>query len=185
MNRCVSGPAIDEIATIAPPPLAGDRSARVLDAEERAGEVRVERGLPGRQLGGEHGAERAGARREHRDVQPADRLARDGNRVAHGGLVGDVARDGAHLDTARRLGTQRLRRAGELPLGAPGDRDRAAVAHEPLRGREADAAAAAGDERGHPCERQSRSRAHLIASALGGDATPAGRFSGAEVKKHS
>ena len=34
-------------------------------------------------------------------------------------------------------------------------------------------------------ERRERVFGHLMASAFGGEATPAGRFSGADVKKHS
>ncbi len=137
------------------------------------------------QVSGQHRAEGARARGEHRDVQPTDCFHRGRNRSAHRGLVGDVARDGAHVHTSRRVGTQRVGAARELRLGASGDRDRAAVAHEPLRRREADATAAAGDECRHPCQGQSAFGVHLIANAFGGDATPAGRFNGADEKKHS
>ena len=51
--------------------------------------------------------------------------------------------------------------------------------------READAAAAAGDERRLSAKGQRVVAGHLIANAFGGEATPAGRFNGADVKKHS
>ena len=46
MRRWVEWPAIDDIAMIEPPPLARHRGRRVLDAQERADDVEVERRLP-------------------------------------------------------------------------------------------------------------------------------------------
>ena len=61
----------------------------------------------------------------------------------------------------------------------------ASVAHEPARACETDAAAAAGDERRLSAQGERVVAGHLIANAFGGEATPAGRFNGADVKKHS
>ena len=81
------------------------------------------------------------ARARHHDVELPRGLARRLDRSARGRFVGDVGHDEAGV--AAELADRFL----EALLGAPADRDLGAVGREPPGGAEADAAAAARDQR--------------------------------------
>ena len=113
------------------------RGARVLDAEERAGEVRVHARLPLLERHHRQRPARAGARRQHRKVQPAERARRD--------------LDGAHdvvfrCDVALRVGgalTQLGRRCLDDRLAAARQRHVCPVGMQRSRARQPDPRAAA------------------------------------------
>ena len=152
MNGCVSGAAIDEMATIGAATRAGDRRAGVLDREERAGEVRGDHEVPGLDRHGDDRSERprAGRRRRRCGARPAPRW-----RTATAARTSS-SRATSHSATdrgARRRPSSSATAASSALLAATGERHRRAIAEASDRARQPDAAAAAGDERGLTGER--------------------------------
>ena len=151
MNGWVSGPAIDdrpdEGAAAGARPW---RRAACFEREEGAREVDVHHAVPLRHRHGDHRADRAGAGRRHAVLEAAGDRRRGLHGVGDVVLVGDVARDAAHLRAVGRLGPQLGDRRVEALLAPAGERDRRAVAQQVAGGGQPDAAPAAGDQR-RPC----------------------------------
>ena len=103
MYLCVDTPAIDDMPMIDPPSAACHHRRRVLDREERAGDVEIDRGAERLDVGQHDRPEvqrAARAREEH--VEPAGRLGRGRDGARDVVFLRDVGDGVADLDARGR-----------------------------------------------------------------------------------
>ena len=146
--------AVDDTATIDPPPGVGHVPTGVLDHQERGGDV--EGHHVGELLGlvVEHRGHTAPAGDRHGHVELAGGFGGQRHRGLHLGAVGGVA--GGPADRASGGGGQRSQIVGgllEMTGVVAGDHHMGTVGHQQPSGGPTDAARPAGDQGGHPGQR--------------------------------
>jgi len=147
MNRWVTGPAIDDTATIEPPPVRREIRNGVLDGEKRAGEIGADDAVPVVQLREMDRATGPETGVGHHQREPTQF---GGTRAgsAHTVLVGDVARHRVHLRSAFGDGPELVGRYCQAVGVARGQQHRRAIDHQFASTAKTDPRASTGDE-GH------------------------------------